>query len=122
MNYLRSFFLNFLAVFFIVGVGPGIEVGQYAHVPNIGADILFSGLVGFLNASIFPFLFILEVKPTPIKMTILSFFISFIPFLILANVSLGIHVNALGVTVGTLFVWAAGSFTNYLEWRQDIQS
>jgi len=122
MNYLRSFFLNFLAVFFIVGVGPGIQVGEYSHVPNIGADILFSGVVGFLNASIFPFLFILEVNPTPLKMTILSFLISFIPFLLLANLSLGIHVTTVGVIVGTLFVWAIGSFTNYLEWRQDIKS
>jgi uncharacterized membrane protein YvlD (DUF360 family) len=70
MNYIRSLFLNFLVVFFVDRVAPGVEISYFEQVPNVGADILFSVIVGFLNASVFPFFVILELE-----LTILQLFI-----------------------------------------------
>lgn len=123
MNFVRSFFLNFLAIFFINRVGPGLEVGFYEQVPNIGADILFSAVVGFLNAAVFPFLFISELNPTPRKIALLTFVISFASFVAIALLPFGVQaVSIVGVLVGGLFSWAVSFLTNYLEWRQDIKN
>lgn len=119
MTYLRSLFLNFLIVFFVDRMAPGIEIGFYEQVPNIGADLLFSGVVGFLNASVFPLLFVLELSPTKLKIGIITFCLSFAAFMIIAIVPFGVRVvNVSGVVIGGLVVWAVAFFTNYLEWHQ----
>jgi hypothetical protein len=121
MNFLRSFGFNFLAVFFINQMAPGIEVGLYEQVPNIGADLLFSFSVGLLNASVFPLLFIMELGPNPRKIACLTCLISFTSFIAIALFPFGIQaVSVLGIIIGGCFVWGAGFLTNYLEWRQDI--
>lgn len=118
MNYVRSLFLNFLVVFFVDRVAPGIEIAYYEQVPNIGADILFSLVVGFLNASIFFFLALLELDITRLRLAIFSFFISFGSFLVIAIFPFGVEViNAWGVIVGGGAVWAVAYFSNYLEWQ-----
>lgn len=118
MNYLRSLFLNFLIVFFIDRVAPGIAIEAYEQVPNIGADILFALIVGFLNASIFFFLALLDLKITNLKMAVFSFVISFAAFLIIAIVPFGVRVvSPWGVIIGGGIVWAVSFFTNHLEWK-----
>jgi len=123
MNFLRSFGFNFLAVFFINRMAPGLEVGNFQNVPNIGADLLFSLVVGLLNASVFPLLFIMERNPTPRKLAIITFLISFSSFIAIAILPFGVQaVTIFGVIIGGTFVWGAGFLTNYLEWRQDIKN
>jgi len=118
MNYVRSFFLNFLIVFFVDRVSPGVEVTYYEQVPNVGADILFSLVVGFLNASIFFFLIILEIDITKLKLAIFSFAISFGSFLAIAIFPFGVRiVNPWGVIIGGGIVCAVSFFTNFLEWK-----
>lgn len=118
MTYLRSLFLNFLVVFFVNRVIPGIEVGSFEHVPNIGADLFFSLVVGFLNATIFPALLIFGLKPTLKKMGILSFIISFGAFALISAISFGVQVTSFGgYLIGSLIVWAVAFFSNYLEWK-----
>lgn len=118
MNYLRSFFLNFLIVFFVDRVAPGVEILSYEQVPNIGADILFSLIVGFLNASIFFFLVILELNITNFKLAIFGFVISFGAFFTIAIVPFGVQVvNPWGSILGGGIVWAVSFLTNYLEWK-----
>ncbi|MBU6447014.1 MAG: phage holin family protein, partial [Verrucomicrobia bacterium] len=90
MNYLRSLFLNFLIVFFIDRVSPGVEIQNYENVPNIGADIFFSLVVGFLNASVYFFFTLLELPITNLKLGITTFIISFGAFLIIALVPFGV--------------------------------
>jgi uncharacterized membrane protein YvlD (DUF360 family) len=122
MNYIRSLFINFLIVFFVDRIAPGIEVATYEEVPNIGADILFSMVVGFLNASVFPFLMILELNPTHLKIAIMTFVISFASFTAIAIFPFGVRaVDAGGVFFGGFIVWAIAYFTNYLEMRTDSQ-
>ncbi len=120
MNYIRSLFLNFLVVFFIDRVAPGIEIAQFEQVPNVLADLFFSLIVGFLNASIFPFYAIMEIPFSIQKLAIISFVISFGAFTVIAVVPFGVHVVAFsGVVVGGLVVWATSCVCNYLEWRSD---
>jgi len=120
MNYIRSLFLNFLVVFFIDRAGPGVEILNYEDVPNIGADILFSAIVGFLNASVFPFFAILELKVTSFKLGLINFIISFGAFITIAIIPFGVRVvNIWGVLIGGTVVFATAFVTNYLEWQQD---
>lgn len=120
MTYLRSIFLNFLVVFFVNRMVPGIEIGLYDQVPNIGADLLFSGILGCLNASVFPFLFILELDVTRLRLAIFTFLITFSGFITIAVVPFGVRVVHIGgLILGGLIVWAMAFFTNYLEWHQD---
>lgn len=118
MNYLRSLFLNFLIVFFVDRVIPGVTIANYEDVPNIGADILFSLVVGFLNASIFFFLTILESEITKLKLFIFSFVISFGSFLAIAIFPFGVSVESpLGFILGGGIVCLVSYFSNILEWQ-----
>jgi hypothetical protein len=118
MNYARSFFLNFLIVFFIDRVAPGVEIANFENVPNIGADILFSLIIGFLNSSIFFFLALLELSITNLRMAIMSFIVSFGAFLVIAIVPFGVRVvSPWGVIIGGGVVWAIAVLTNHLEWK-----
>ena len=120
MNYFRSLFLNFLTVFFINRMSPGIEIGTYDQVTNIGADILFSLIVGFLNASVFPFLFILELRPTVLKLALGTGLISFSAFGVISVISFGVKVIApSGFFIGGGLVWLVAWLAHYLELRQD---
>jgi uncharacterized membrane protein YvlD (DUF360 family) len=123
MNYLRSLFLNFLTVFFVDRVAPGIQIDSFEQVPNIGADLLFSLILGFLNATVFPFLAILELKPTPMKMGLATFVITFVGFIAIAIFPFGVRVvGPIGVLIGGGIVWVVAFFTNYLEWKTDVKS
>lgn len=118
MNYLRSFFLNFLIVFFIDRVSPGLEIANFENVPNIGADILFALIIGFLNSSIFFFLALLELSITNLKIVVMSFIVSFSAFIIIAIVPFGVRVvSPWGVIIGGGVVWGVALMTNLLEWK-----
>lgn len=116
MSYLRSLFLNFLVVFFVNRVAPGVEITYFEQIPDIGSDIFFSLFVGFLNASVFPFLLILELKPNHLKMALLTALISFGAFILISMVPFGIKVvSPIGIFFGGGIVWAMALFTNFLE-------
>ncbi len=121
MSYLRSFILNFLIVFFVDRISPGVEIVYYESVPDIGSDIIFSLIVGFLNASIYPLYVGLDVNVTKFKLAILSFIISYASFIMIALVPFGVSANAVGVLVGGTLVWIMAYFTNYLEWQHNIK-
>ena len=118
MTYLRSFFLNFLFVFFIDRVCPGIVISYFEDVPNVGADMLFSILVGFLNASVFPFFALLELEVTKMRLAIPTLVISFGAFAIIAAVPFGVRVEtAGGFFIAGVLVWIVAYISNYMEWK-----
>ncbi|MDE3046317.1 MAG: phage holin family protein [Verrucomicrobiota bacterium] len=120
MNYLRSLFLNFLIVFFINRMAPGIEITRFDNVPNIGADLLFSLVVGFLNASVYPFLFILELKPTLVKLGLFTFVVSYASYGAIAIFPFGVQVvTPAGFFLASTIVWGVALLANYLELRHD---
>ena len=118
MTYLRSLFLNFLIVFFVDRVAPGIEITEFEQVPNIWADLLFSLVVGFLNGSIFPLLYLLEIQVSVFRLAMTSLFVTFISFGAISIFPFGVQVvTPLGFFIGGGIVWIVAVFSNYLEWR-----
>lgn len=118
MTYLRSLFLNFLIVFFVDRAAPGIQITDFEQVPNIWADLLFSIVVGFLNGSVFPLLYLLELKVSVLRLSLISFFFTFISFGAISVFPFGVQVvSPLGFFVGGGIVWIVAVFSNYLEWR-----
>lgn len=123
MTYFRSFCINFLAVFLIVRFLPGIEVGMFQKVPNIGAVFLFAFIVAILNASVFPVLFILDVTITRAKIAILTAIVSFSSFITASLVSGGIIISSVfGVIFGGALIWGVGFLTNYFEWHRGAKN
>jgi uncharacterized membrane protein YvlD (DUF360 family) len=107
-------------VFFIDRVGPGMEIDYFEQVPNIGADLLFAAIVGFLNASVFPFLAILELTVSRLKLALFTGVISYGSFAVIAVIPFGVQVvNFWGFLVGGSLVWAVAYTANYLEWQRD---
>lgn len=117
MNYVRSLLFNFLAVFFINRAAPGLEIVYFEAVPNVITDFLFALLVAFLNASVFPFLFILELHPTKFKIAFLTCLISYGAFIVVSIVPFGVQASPLGVIIGGSFIWLVAFFTNFLEFK-----
>ena len=118
MTYLRALFLNFLVVFFVDRVMPGVQIGTFEQEPNIGADILFSLILGFLNASVFYFLALLELSITHLRLALITAIISFGGFLTIALVPFGVQVTGFsGFLLGGGLVWVTAYVTSYLEWK-----
>lgn len=116
MTYIRSLFLNFLIVFFVDRMIPGIQIQSFEQVPNIGADLLFSMIVGFFNASVFPFLVVMEFQPTVRKIFWMTLPLSVLPFVIISIIPFGVQVTSFfGFFFGSLIVWGGAFFTNFLE-------
>jgi uncharacterized membrane protein YvlD (DUF360 family) len=115
MTYLRSLFLNFLIVFFINHVLPGIDIRSFENVPNIGADLLFSGVVGFLNSLIFPVMVLLNMHMNIARIAVASFVISYASFIFIGIFNVGVSANFSAVIIGGFIVFAVSFFTNYLE-------
>ena len=118
MNYFRSIFFNFLAVFFINRVSPGLQIVYFEQVPNVITDLLFSLIVAFLNATVFPFLSILELNPTKFKLALFTAIISYGAFLIVSIAPFGVQVTSpIGILFAGTFIWLVAFFTNYLEFK-----
>lgn len=98
---------------------PGVQIATFEQVPNIGADILFSLILGFLNASVFYFLSLLELSITHLRLALTTAIISFGGFLTIALVPFGVQVTGFtGFLLGGGLVWLVAYVTGYLEWKQ----
>ena len=122
MTYIRSFFLNFLIVFFVNRVIPGMEISSFEDTPNIGADFLFSFIVGFLNASIFHAFLVFNLKPSVKAIGIVSFIVTFSSFAIIAGISYGIRITTFGAYFfSSLIVWCVAFLSNVLEMKSSFK-
>ena len=121
MTYLRSLFLNFLIIFFVNDVIPGIKIHDYEKVINIGADIGFSLIVGLCNSLIFPTLAIFNLKFSISKIVICAAIISFGAYFLISITSFGVQVTSFaGFLTASCIVFAMAVFTNYLEMKHYI--
>ena len=118
MTYLRSLFLNFLIVFFINNVMPGIKITNFENVPNIGYDIMFAVIVGFLNASVFLVVILFEIKHVLQVIVSIAFLISFLSYGIIAYFDFGIKVTTFSAFFwSALIVFLVSVFSNHLEYK-----
>ena len=118
MTFFRSFSLNFLAIFFVDRVVPGIEITYFEQVPDVGADFLFSIALGFCNAAVFPILSCTEFQISKGKLALITAIVTFGGFGIIAASSFGIQIlNAGGFFFGGGLVWLIAFISNYFEWK-----
>ncbi len=118
MTYFKSLFFNFLIVFFVNHILPGINIDYYTKLPEIKGDLIFAASLGFLNSLIYPILRVFHPKPTHFKIGLISFIISFGAYSIVNILPLGIHIATAGAYVWAgVVVWAGSYLTNHLELR-----
>lgn len=118
MTYFKSLLFNFLVVFFVNHVIPGVEIGYYSKLPEIKGDFIFAFSVGFLASLVFPVLKVLPIKPSHFKIGLITFFISFGAYSIVNILPLDIHIAHRGAYIwSSLIVWFCCYLTNHLEYR-----
>ncbi len=123
MTYLRSLFLNFLVVFFANRVVPGIDVGSFEGVTNVGGDIFFSIILGFLNSLIFPSLVVFDMKLSITNMVIGACFLSFGCYGVVALTHWGIeYISFGGWFLAGLVVSTVSFYSNYLEMKHSFSN
>ena len=121
MTYFKSLLINFLTVFFVDHIVPGVEINYYSKLPDIGGDLIFSFALGLINSLIFPIIMLFRIKPTHFKMGIISFFVSFGAYSIVNILPVGVHISTAGAFIWSgAIVWAISYFTNHLEARKHL--
>ncbi len=119
MSYLKSFFLNFLIVFFANHTLPGINVVSQAKLPHLGSDILFALCLGFLNSLVYPLLkFTGRATRCFPHMALMTLVLNLVAYAILKILPIGIQLLSLeGYFLGVLVVSIGGFVTNFLEMK-----
>ena len=119
MSYFKSLLFNFLCVFFVNHVIPGISIAYYTKLPKIKGDLIFSFGLGFISSLIFPVLRYFKCKPSHFKIGFISFIISFGAYAIINILPLGIKVTTAGSFIlAGLIVWFGSYLTNHLEFSK----
>ena len=122
MTYFKSLLFNFLCVFFVDHVIPGVEIAYYTKLPEIKGDLIFSFGLGFLNSLIFPILKYFNLKPSHFKIGFITFIVSFAAYSVVNVLPVGIRVTTAGAYIwASLVVWFGSYLTNHLEFRRYIK-
>ncbi len=118
MNYLKTFAINFLVVFFANHILPGISVMDQTKLPHIGGDLIMAFALGFLNTLISPVLKLLG-HASALKIALVALILNFAAYAIVKLLPLGIGiVNVEGYILASGVV-AVGSFiTNFLDMKR----
>ncbi|MBN1914502.1 MAG: phage holin family protein [Parachlamydiales bacterium] len=121
MTYFKSLFFNFLTVFFVNHVIPGIDIAYYSKLPDIGGDIIFAFILGFLNSMIVPLCLLLHIRISLFRIGLASFLITFLGYALVNMMPGDIRVATFGAYIwASLVVWFASYFTNYLEYKRHL--
>ena len=119
MTYLKSLFFNFLAIFFVNNMIPGIDVLKPTKLPNIQGDLIFAFALALLLSLIFPFFKLFRLHPDALKIGVASFCLSFLSYALLNFFPLEIKVQSFsGYFWGALVVFFSSFLTNYLECKR----
>jgi|GEM_PF-768641 uncharacterized membrane protein YvlD (DUF360 family) len=119
VQYLKSLFFNFLTIFFANNIFSGIEVTNQTKLPHIGGDLIFAGVLGFLNSLIFPILKMVDRRVSVLRIIIFSVILNFSAYAVLMLLSsIGIVVLSIkGYLIGSGVVSLGSFLTNYLEMK-----
>lgn len=115
MTYLKCLFFNFLIVFFVNHVVPGIEPGEH-KLPQIGPDLIFAFALGLLNSLIYPILKVIPPGVTLSRIILAAIVINFVAYALMKFAPLGINVTSMeGFLIAACVVAVGSILTNYLE-------
>lgn len=116
--FLKSLFINFLAIFFANYVLPGIEVIKPTKIPHIGGDLIFALGLGFLNSLVYPILRVIQQHVTLGKIAIGVLAITFASYAIIKFSTFGIEVTSVqGYLIAAGVVSVVGIIMNYREMK-----
>jgi uncharacterized membrane protein YvlD (DUF360 family) len=119
MNYLKGLFSNFLLVFFVNYLLPGIEVANITKLPHIGADLIFAAVLGFLNGSIYYGLKVFRQDPSILKIALIALILNFTAYAVVKFIPIGVHVAHLdGYLLAASGVGIGSFILNFLEMRK----
>lgn len=117
MAYLKCLFFNFLIVFFVNHVVPGIEPGEH-KLPQVGPDLIFAFVLGLLNSLIYPVLKAIPPGVTISRIILVAIVINFVAYALMKFAPLGIDVTSMeGFLIAASVVSLGGILTNYLEFK-----
>jgi hypothetical protein len=121
MKHLKTFFFNFLIVFFANHILPGIEVVNQTKLPHIGGDLSFALGLGFLNCLIYPLLLLTGRARCIPHIALAALALNFISYAILKILPLGIHIESVKGYFITALMVSIGSFiTNFLQMKAHL--
>ncbi len=119
MTYFKSLFFNFLAIFFVNHMIPGIDILHPTKLPNIQGDLIFAFSLGLLLSLIFPFFKLFRLHPDLLKIGVASFCISFVSYAVLNFLPVEIKVQSFsGYFWGAFVVFSSSFLTNFLECKR----
>jgi hypothetical protein len=122
MSYLKSFFFNFLTIFFANHLLPGIDVVMQVKLPHVGGDLLFAIVLGGLNALIYPTLKLVMKRSAKLMLTtqiaLIAIVFNFGAYAILKLLSIGIMISSLeGYFIPAIVVTIVSFLTNFLAMK-----
>ena len=119
MNYVKSLIFNFLVVFFVDYLIPGIDVVNQTKLPHIGGDLIFAGILGLLNSLLVPLLKMWDGYLTVFRVSIASLVLNFAAYALLKILPLGVFVtNVEGYIAAALVVSIGSIILGYGEIRR----
>ena len=119
MTYFKSLLFNFLCVFFVNHVIPGVEIDYYSKIPEIKGDLVFSFCLGFICSLVFPALKYLKLKPSHFKIGFITFIISFGAYGVVNILPVGVRITTPTAFIWSgLIVWFGAYLTNHLEFSK----
>lgn len=115
MMYLIHLIFNICLVFIVNHILPGIRVSDYEGVPNIGADIIFSLLVGLGNSCLVPAMRIFRIDPLLGRIIIWACSFNALAYIFPSIFDFGVSVESFFGFIFAVFIVSVGSiFSNYL--------
>ena len=118
MNYLKTFLINFLVVFFANHILPGVAVVDVTKLPHLGADLLMAACLGVLNTLIYPILRIFHQASLP-KILLVSMILNFGAYAAVKLIPIGIKILSVeGYLFASLATALGAGLTNFFEMRR----
>lgn len=119
MYYLKSLFFNFLTVFFVDHIFPGLEVTSYTRLPQLGSDLIFAIILGGINSLIYPFFSLLKREISTVKIALIALLVNFGAYAVVKLFPIGIHVRSVeGYILASAVVALVSFLTNYFEMKR----
>lgn len=118
MNFLKSFSINFLVIFFADHILPGIEV-THTKLPNIGGDFILAVTLGLLNSLIYPVLKMIKSQASALKIALIALILNFAAYGIAKLLPIGVGLSSIeGYILVSAIVSISGFATNYFEMKR----
>ena len=120
MHYAKSWFYNFLIVYFANHLLPGIDLLHPTRLPHVGSDLLFAIALGLLNSLIYPVCKMVSHRTPLFRVIIIAIVLNFVAYAILKLLPIGIYLTSWeGYLLAAAVVTVGSIATNYCYMRWD---